>query len=156
MPLQVFTHLVSSPARSRLTQLELSSTRYAWAVNDRARQSTHFSSLSFGIGADDSSPSQNSLVYRNESDPEATELDWLSAFTIVAVVRRSRLSPTGSISVFSISDCAFQPALAVAAQFLTFGLLAEGVGEQRWRRAAIGAVVVGADSLRLVVADARR
>ncbi len=66
-----------------------------------------------------------------------------SAFSIVAVVTVALLAYWINVSFLDLG-LRVSAGLALAAQFLTFGLLAEGVNEQRWRRAAIGAFVVGA------------
>jgi hypothetical protein len=74
---------------------------------------------------------------------EVAELKWLAAVSILAVVIVGSLAYWINIDFFE-PGLRGTAALAVAAQFLTFGLLAEGVWEQRWRRAALAIFVVGA------------
>ena len=74
---------------------------------------------------------------------EVRELPWLSAFTILAVATFGYLAFWINLQFLDLG-MRVSASLAVAAQFLTFGLLAEGVGEQRWRRAAVAVLVFGA------------
>ncbi len=74
---------------------------------------------------------------------ETRKLSWLSAFTILAVATFGYLAFWINLQFLDLG-MRVSASLAVAAQFLTFGLLAEGVGEQRWRRAAVAVLVFGA------------
>ena len=74
---------------------------------------------------------------------EVRELPWLSAFTILAVVTFGCLAFWINLQFLDLG-MRVSASLAVAAQFLTFGLLAEGAGEQHWRRAAVAVLVFGA------------
>ena len=74
---------------------------------------------------------------------DATRLRWLSAFTTVAVVITGILAYGINVSFVEFGLRA-TAALALMAQFLTFGLLAEGEGAKHWRRAAIVIAIIGA------------
>lgn len=74
---------------------------------------------------------------------ESTDLEWLSSLTIIAVATIATLTYWINIS-FPDFDLRVSASLALAVQFLTFGLLAEGTREQHWRRAAIAVLVAGA------------
>jgi len=71
------------------------------------------------------------------------ELTWLSVFSIVAVSGVAILAYWINVSFLDLG-LRISAGLALAAQFLTFALLAEGVLEQQWRRLAIGTFVTGA------------
>ena len=76
-------------------------------------------------------------------DPNVTQLNWLGAFnslTVAAVVFIAYWIDLRFLD-FNLRATA---ALAVAAQALTFGLLAEGTWRHRWQRAAIGIFMIGA------------
>ncbi|HEY4426468.1 MAG TPA: hypothetical protein VGN10_19810 [Pyrinomonadaceae bacterium] len=72
---------------------------------------------------------------------ESTELPWLASFTILAVAAVAGLACW--TLCFPGLDLRASAALALAAQSLTLGLLAEGKSAQRWRRAAIVVFVLG-------------
>lgn len=125
-----------------LRQLELNATLYTWSATivlavytvipallwHRRKQVIDFAKQ-FGV------PERIS--------PDKTELNWLMAFSIVAVAIVGLLAYWINVSFLDLG-LRVSAGLVLAAQFLTFGLLAEGVNEQRWRRAAIGAFVAGA------------
>ncbi|HEX5883308.1 MAG TPA: hypothetical protein VFY67_02065 [Pyrinomonadaceae bacterium] len=124
-----------------LHQIDLSSTRLAWSATVvlaaytllvafmwRRRERLINFARQFGI------PQRIS--------PDVTHLDWLSAFTLVAVATATILAYWLDLRSLEF-ELRATAALAVAAQFLTFGLLAEGVWEQRWRRAALAVLIVG-------------
>jgi hypothetical protein len=73
---------------------------------------------------------------------DVTELPWLASFSIVAVAAIAAFACWMNLT-FVDFDLRATAALAFAAQFLTFGLLAEGTQAQRWRRAAITVLVLG-------------
>ncbi|HSE16478.1 MAG TPA: hypothetical protein VLB46_05470 [Pyrinomonadaceae bacterium] len=73
---------------------------------------------------------------------DVSELPWLASFSIVAVTTVAALACWMNLT-FVDFDLRATAALAFAAQFLTFGLLAEGAQAQRWRRAAIVVFVMG-------------
>jgi len=75
-------------------------------------------------------------------EPTATELTWLSAFTILAI---STITVLAYWLVLDLPGFALRvgAALAVVAQVLTLSLLAEGIWQQRWRQAAVAVFVVG-------------
>jgi hypothetical protein len=73
---------------------------------------------------------------------ETTELPWLASFSIVAVAVIATLACWMNLT-FVDFDLRATAALALAAQFLTLGQLAEGAHAQRWRRAAIAVLVLG-------------
>jgi len=74
---------------------------------------------------------------------EVTELTWLASITIFAVAIVATLAGWITLRLLDF-DMRGSAALAFAAQFLTFSLLAEGRETQRWRRAAIAVLVLGA------------
>jgi hypothetical protein len=71
-----------------------------------------------------------------------TELRWLSAVTIMAVMTVT-IFAYGIINNFVELGLRFTAALAVASQFLVFVLLAEANVAERWRRFALGTLVIG-------------
>jgi hypothetical protein len=71
-----------------------------------------------------------------------TELLWLSTFTILLTAVVVSLAYWIDLS-FVEFELRVSAALAVGAQFLTFGLLAEGAWVQRWRRVALAVLIVG-------------
>jgi hypothetical protein len=75
--------------------------------------------------------------------PGANDLTWLSVFSVTAIATIAALAYWINVSFL---DLGFRitAGLALAAQFLTFALLAEGRLEQQWRRLAIGTFVIGA------------
>jgi hypothetical protein len=75
--------------------------------------------------------------------PEASELPWFSTVTIVAVAVIGTLAYWITLS-FTQFELRAEVALAVAAQFLAFSFLAEGISEQKWKRIALGILVIGA------------
>ena len=75
--------------------------------------------------------------------PETRGLAWLSTLTILAVATFGYLAFWINLEFLDLG-MRVSVSLAMAAQFLTFGLLAEGVQEQRWRRAAVAVLVIGA------------
>ena len=75
--------------------------------------------------------------------PETRALPWLSTLTILAVATFGYLAFRINLDFLDLG-MRVSVSLAMAAQFLTFGLLAEGVQEQRWRRAAVAVLVIGA------------
>ncbi|HEU4837561.1 MAG TPA: hypothetical protein VFS90_24235 [Pyrinomonadaceae bacterium] len=74
---------------------------------------------------------------------EVTELTWLASFTIFAVAIVATLACWMTLHFLDF-DMRTSAALAFTAQFLTFSLLAGGGEAQRWRRAAIAVLVLGA------------
>jgi hypothetical protein len=76
-------------------------------------------------------------------EPEATELEWFYAVTILAVAAVATLAYWINLS-FTEFELRAEVALAVAAQFLAFSFLAEGISEQRRRRFALAILVIGA------------
>jgi hypothetical protein len=75
--------------------------------------------------------------------PQTRQLAWLSVLTILAVATFGYLAFWINLECLDLG-MRVSVSLAMAAQFLTFGLLAEGVQEQRWRRAAVAVLVIGA------------
>ena len=71
-----------------------------------------------------------------------TDLKWLSVVTVVAVAIINTIAYWTSLAVPDFYMRALA-ALAVAAQFLTFGVLAAGAGAPHWRRVAIAVLVIG-------------
>jgi hypothetical protein len=74
--------------------------------------------------------------------PETTELKWLSVTTIMAVLTVAVFT-YGINSEFLEFGFRFTSALALATQFFVFILLAEGNVAERWRRFALGTLVIG-------------
>ena len=74
--------------------------------------------------------------------PETTELHWLSGVTILAVIT-TIVFAYGINSEFLQFGLRFTSALAVATQFFVFALLAEANVAERWRRFALGTLVIG-------------
>src|SRR6185503_11074527 len=71
-----------------------------------------------------------------------TELPWFASITIFSVASIATLAGWMALRFFDF-DLRVSAALALATQFLTFGLLAEGREAPRWRRAAIAILVIG-------------
>ena len=72
----------------------------------------------------------------------STELPWLESVTILAVATIAALAGWMNLSFLEF-ELRASAALALAAQFLTFALLAEGDQARHWRRAAIAVCVLG-------------
>src|ERR1041385_7595132 len=72
----------------------------------------------------------------------ATELPWFASVAIFSVSSIATLAAWMTLA-FSDFDLRVSAALAFAAQFLTFGMLAEGMDARHWRRAAIAVLVLG-------------
>ncbi|HEY2961789.1 MAG TPA: hypothetical protein VGJ37_05200 [Pyrinomonadaceae bacterium] len=75
-------------------------------------------------------------------EPGATELPWFFGFTLIAVAVVVWLAYGIDLRFLSFG-LRSSAALAVIAQFLTLGLLAEGFWERRWQRGAIAMLVIG-------------
>lgn len=125
-----------------LHQLELSSTLFAWSATIALAAYTLFCALLWHWRK------QLTEFARQFGVPErisadATELAWLSAFSILAVAIVAALAYWICISFLDL-ELRLTAGIALAAQCLTFALLAQGVSEQPWRRAAIGTFIVGA------------
>jgi hypothetical protein len=73
---------------------------------------------------------------------DVKELNWLSAFNVIVVATITAFAYWINLT-FDDFSLRVTAALALAAQCLTFGLLAEGRDAQRWRRAAIAVFVGG-------------
>jgi len=125
-----------------LRQLELSSTWYVWSATITLAIYTVFAALLWHWRSRLIDFAKRFSVPERIS-PDATELNWLSAFSIIAVSTVALLAYWINVSFLDLG-LRVSAGLALVAQFLTFGLLAEGVDEQRWRRGAISAFVVGA------------
>lgn len=74
--------------------------------------------------------------------PDATELPWFSALTMLAVAMVATLAYWITLNLPGL-ELRAAAALAVIAQVLTLACLAEGVSEQRWRRGALAVLVAG-------------
>ena len=74
--------------------------------------------------------------------PDVTELPWLSAFNILAVVTIVSIAYWIDLRFVSF-ELRSTAALAVVAQAVTLGLLAEGTSPDKWRRGAIASFVAG-------------
>jgi len=125
-----------------LQQLRLTSTRFAWSATIILAAYTIGVALLWHRRRHLIAFAQRFGVPERIS-PEETALHWLSAYSIVAVATVFVLAYWIDLTFLDLG-LRVTAAMALAAQFLTFGLLAEGAGEQRWRRAAIGAFVIGA------------
>jgi len=124
-----------------LQQLELSSTYSAWSVTILLAAYTLLVALLWRSRERLISFAQQFGVPRRV-EADVTHLAWLSALTTLAVATVTILAYSIDLG-FVEFELRATAALAVAAQFLTFALLAEGVWEQRWRRAALGVLVIG-------------
>jgi hypothetical protein len=76
-------------------------------------------------------------------DPEATELRWLVVFNGLLIAAVIGLAFRVDLR-FSELTLRLTAALAVAAQSLSFALMAEGKARQRWKRAAFAMFTLGA------------
>ncbi|HET7286952.1 MAG TPA: hypothetical protein VFI71_05755, partial [Pyrinomonadaceae bacterium] len=74
---------------------------------------------------------------------DTAELAWLAAFSVFAIALAGVLAYRINLSSLDF-DMRLSAAMALAAQCITFALLAEGPNERGWRRLSIGAFVVGA------------
>jgi hypothetical protein len=75
-------------------------------------------------------------------DPTATQLNWLSVVSIISVLLVGLMAYWIDLRFLEFGLRA-TAAIAVVAQATTFGLLAEGVWSERWRRASIAVFLVG-------------
>jgi len=75
-------------------------------------------------------------------DSETTELPWLSWLSLMAVVTLTNLAAWIDVDFVDFGMRA-SSALAVAAQVFTFGLLAEGIHKETWRKVAIAPLLIG-------------
>ena len=76
-------------------------------------------------------------------EPGTTQVTWLSVVTILSVLMVVLFSYTINVFYFSL-EFRLTTAIAVTAQSITLGLLAEGAGQARWRRGAVAAFLIGA------------
>jgi len=76
-------------------------------------------------------------------DSNTTKLTWLSSVSILAVVSVVVLGYIINVCSFNLGF-RITAAIAVAAQAITLGFLAEGAAQARWRRGAIAAFLIGA------------
>jgi len=125
-----------------LRQLELNSTGYAWSITILLAAYTVVVALLWHWRERLIRFAEQFGIPRRISADE-TNLKWLSALTVISVVVIVTIAYWINITFLDFGLRA-SAALGVLAQFLTFGLLAEGGGEQRWRRVALGVLVVGA------------
>ena len=75
-------------------------------------------------------------------DSATTRLDWLSALTILVVLATCSIASWIDL-LFSSFELRLTGSLAVAAQAITLGLLAEGKGKERWQRGTLWALFLG-------------
>jgi hypothetical protein len=81
------------------------------------------------------------IVPRIEST--TTQVTWVSVVSILSVLIVMLFSYMINVFPFSL-EFRLTTAIAVAAQSITFGLLAEGAVQTKWRRGAIAAFLIGA------------
>jgi hypothetical protein len=124
-----------------LQQFELSVTRFAWSATIVLAVYTLFGVLLWHWRRPIIGFAQQLRVPPRIS-PDAAELNWLAAFTILAVGTVATLAYWINVTFIDF-NLRVSAALALAAQFLTFGLLAQGAQARRWRRAAIAVLVIG-------------
>ena len=124
-----------------LQQLELSSTRFAWSATILLSAYTLSVALLWHFRQRLITLAEQFGVPRRLST-DATNLNWLSAVTIVAVVTIVVLAYWIDLRFLDV-ELRTSAALVVAVQFLTFAVLAEGAWEQRWRRAALAVLIAG-------------
>jgi hypothetical protein len=72
----------------------------------------------------------------------ATQLTWLSAVSITTVLVVGSIAYWINLRFLSF-ELRISAAIAIAAQAITLGFLAAGVWQERWRRAAVGAFLIG-------------
>jgi hypothetical protein len=77
---------------------------------------------------------------------EASGLTWLSVVTMMSTLTIGSIAYWTDLRFMS-STMRISAALAVIAQSITFGLLAEGVWAERWRRASIAMFLIGSGLL---------
>ncbi|HKG46562.1 MAG TPA: hypothetical protein VKB02_07545 [Pyrinomonadaceae bacterium] len=124
-----------------LQQLSLSPTRFAWSAMNTLAAYSLCAALAWHWRARLIAFARRFGVPQRINS-STTELPWLSTFSVVAVATIAALAGWINLSFFDF-DLRASAALALAAQSLTFSLLAEGHRAQRWRRAAIVSFVLG-------------
>jgi hypothetical protein len=124
-----------------LQQLQLSPTRFGWSVTLILSAFTLSTALLWHWRARLISIARQFGV-PERINPDATQLKWLSGFTILAVTAIAVLAYCIDLTFedFSLRASA---AAALAVQFLTFGLLAEGRWARAWRRVGVAVLVTG-------------
>jgi hypothetical protein len=125
-----------------LQQFSLSAERFAWSATIVLAAYSLSAALAWHWRARILAFTQR-LGIPNRISADVTELTWLASFTIFSVAIVATLADWMTLSFFDF-DMRASAALAFAAQFLTFSLLAEGREAQRWRRAAVAVFVLGA------------
>ena len=124
-----------------LQQLELSAMRFTWAATIVLATYTMLTALAWHWrGRLIDFAQQFGVPERINRD--TTELAWLAAFSVLAVITAGMLAYWINVSSVDFS-MRLSAAMALAAQCITFALLAEGRSERGWRRGALGAFVVG-------------
>lgn len=125
-----------------LQQLELSPTRFTWAAMIALAVYTVGTALLWHWrGRLIDFAQQFGVPERMSRD--TTELVWFAAFSVLAVATAGVLAYWINVSFLDFG-LRISAAVALAAQCITFALLAEGGNERGWRRAALAAFVVGA------------
>jgi hypothetical protein len=125
-----------------LQQLELSPTRFVWAATIALAIYTattailwHWRKRLIDFAQQFGMPER--------INRETAELAWFAAFSVLAVATVAMLAYWINVSSVDFG-LRISVAIALAAQCITFALLAEGSNERGWRRAALTAFVVGA------------
>ncbi len=88
-------------------------------------------------------PLTQKLAMPQRLDPSATQLEWFGIFNILTVVVVVFIAYWIDLRFLDF-NLRVTASLAVAAQAITFGLLAEGTFRHRWQRGAIGVFIIGA------------
>jgi len=125
-----------------LQQLELSSTRFVWTATIALTVYTAGTALLWHWRRRLIDFAQQFGV-PERINRKTTELAWFAAFSVLAVTTAGMLAYWINVSSLDFG-MRFSAAMALAAQCITFALLAEGRSARGWRRAALGAFVVGA------------
>ena len=125
-----------------LQQLELSATRFAWAATIALAVYTIGTALLWHWRGRLIDFAQQFGV-PERIDRETTEIAWFAAFSVLTVAVVGILSYWINVSFLDFG-LRISAAMALAAQCITFALLAEGRSERGWLRGALAVFVVGA------------
>ena len=125
-----------------LQQLELSLTRFVWGATIALAVYTIGTALLWHWRARLIDFAQQFGV-PERINRETTEIAWFAAFSVLAVAAVGLLTYWINLSFLDFG-LRLSAAMALAAQCITFALLAEGRSERGWRRGALAVFVVGA------------
>ena len=125
-----------------LQRLELSATRFVWSATLILSAYTLLTALAWHWRHRIINFTRQ-FQMPERINAETTQLNWLFVFTTIVVVTIGILAYGINLTFVEVGLRA-TAAVALMAQFLTFGLLAEGKRAEHWRRAAIVVAVIGA------------